>query len=1055
MNDVRETSRWRGVALVLAVGICFFLSGAASLVLEVVWSRLLRLVFGTTTLAISTILVAYMTGLGIGGLLGGRIARRVANGVRAYGWIEIAVGLYALAVPFVFSYFPALSRAFLSELDFWPGALARFALAFTVLCLPTIGMGLTLPFLTRALVRDERAGSGIAVLYGINTLGAVSGVFLATFVMLPQFGVALSNQLAAGAYLALGVLALLLSRFVGGRPTETAPEVAATSDRLARWNPALLAYGTVGFTSLVYEVTWTRALSMVMGSSIYAFACMLAAFLLGIGAGSLIARTFVDRLRRPLLVYAIGIAALGLLSLGSLSLLPHLPELFMALVRRYGDSPGLLVASQFGVAACAMLPPALVLGALFPLLSRAQAAASGASPAVGDVYFVNTVGSALGAFSAGFILLPLLGLRGTAAIAIALNALACAALLLWWARGRGPVRLALAALPAAFGILMLVFPPPLDTRSLAMGGFVPVRIFSDAPDVSALEGGHAEEVLYYRDGLSATVSVHRYRGDVSLHINGKADASSRQDMPTQVLLAQVPLLFGKPAKKVLVIGWASGVSVGSVARHPVEQIDAVELEPAMIEASHYFDDVNGKPLEDPRVRVIVEDARTFLANTREKYDVIVSEPSNPWLSGVSNLFTREHFRAAREALAPGGRLLQWFPLYATDPEALRSILSALRSEFPYVYAFELDRTLPDLMLMATTEPLAVADLPRFESLPPAVQSDLYRVGTRSTAELWSLLRLLPPDVDEIIAKPGVINTDDNLFVELRTPWLLYADDFAEPGTGPTERTWALIDAYGLGGWPLLEEALGMPGAPRPGELALAYIGVRHDRAVGESLAELAGDSGEGIAARQELARTANTTDAETYLGALTRAVELEPESFPVRIIRARAELMQQDLEGALAEADAALVLRPGDPSALALRGAILLRLGRPEDALAALEPVRATEYWNFQPTYWLVASRAELAVGNTDAGLALLERYVAVEPGLLLAWELLEQGYTGQGRQAEAESARHNQAINLYMRAIAAANSGDEARARVDLQRALEILPQHEPSRAALARLGG
>lgn len=1053
MNDVRETSRGRGVALVLAVGLCFFLSGAASLVLEVVWSRLLRLVFGTTTLAISTILVAYMTGLGIGGLVGGRIARRVANGVRAYGWIELAIGLYALAVPFLFSFFPALSRAFLAELGFWPGALARFALAFTVLCLPTIGMGLTLPFLTRALVRDERAGSGIALLYGINTLGAVSGVFLATFVLLPLFGVALSSHLAAGAYLVLGVLAFGLSRFVGDTPAQA--EVAATStDPLARWNPALLAYGTVGFTSLVYEVTWTRALSMVMGSSIYAFACMLAAFLLGIGAGSLIARTFVDRLRRPLLVYAIGIAALGLLSLGSLSLLPHLPALFMALVRRYGDSPELLVASQFGVAACAMLPPALVLGALFPLLSRAQAAASGASPAVGDVYFVNTVGSALGAFSAGFILLPLLGLRGTASVAIALNALACAALLLWRARGRGPVRLGLAALPAAFGVLMLVFPPPLDTRALAMGGFVPIRIFSDAPDVTELEGAHAEEILYYRDGLSATVSVHRYRGDVSLHINGKADASSRQDMPTQVLLAQAPLLFGKPAKKVLVIGWASGVSVGSVARHPVEQIDAVELEPAMIEASHYFDDVNGKPLEDERVRVIVEDARTFLANTREKYDVIISEPSNPWLSGVSNLFTREHFRAAREALAPGGRLLQWFPLYATDPEALRSILSALRSEFPYVYAFELDRTLPDLMLMATTEPLSIADLPRFEALPPAVQSDLYRVGTRSTAELWSLLRLLPADIDEIVASGGVVNSDDNLFVELRTPWLLYADDFAEPGTGPTERTWALIDAFGLGGWPLLEGALGRPGDPRPGELALAYIGVRHDRAVGESLAELAGDTGEGIAARQELARTSNKTDPETYLAALARAVELEPESFPVRTIRARAQLMQQDLDAALVEADAALVLRPGDPSALALRGAILARLGRPEEALAALAPVRATEYWNFQPTYWLIAGRAELAAGNTDAGLALLERYVAAEPGLLLAWELLEQGYTGQGRQAEATSARHNQAINLYTRAIVAANAGDAERARADLQRALEIFPEHEASKAALARLG-
>jgi spermidine synthase len=688
-------------------------------------------------------------------------------------------------------------------------------------------MGLTLPLLTRALVPEERAGGGIALLYGWNTLGAVSGVFAATFLLLPTLGLEASNHAAAGAYLALGAIALFLARFTA---LEAAPVVATepAADRLARWNPALLAYGTVGLTSLVYEVTWTRALSMVMGSSIYAFACMLAAFLFGIGAGSLLARTFVDRLRRPLVVYAIGIAAVGLLSLASLSLLPHLPAAFMALVRRFGGTPELLVLSQFAVAACAMLPPALVLGALFPLLARAQTAASGAAPAVGDVYFVNTIGSALGAWSAGFVLLPLLGLSGTASVAIALNALACAGLLLWRAHESGRVRLALAAIPAGFAVAMLVFPPPLDTRPLAKGGFLAAEIFSEAHDVTNLEGVEDVQILYYRDGLSATVSVHRYRGDTSLHTNGKADASSRQDMPTQVLLAETPLLFGRAAKRVLVIGWASGVTVGSVARHPVERIDAVELEPAMLEASHFFDDRNGKPLEDSRVRVIVDDARSYLANTDETYDVIISEPSNPWLTGVSNLFTREHFRGARAALAPGGRLLQWLPLYATDPAVLRSILAALRSEFPYVYGFVLDRAVSDLMLMATTEPLGVDDLPLFESLPPAVRSDLHRVGTHSTAELWSLLRLLPADIDALISSDAVINSDDNLFVELRTPWLLYADEFAEPGAGPMDETWAVIDRFNLAGWPFSDQL--SAGAPRA--VTLSPTLVRHDASVG-------------------------------------------------------------------------------------------------------------------------------------------------------------------------------------------------------------------------------
>ena len=289
MSDAREARSRSAASLLVVVAACFFLSGAASLVLEVVWSRLLRLVFGTSTLAIATILVAYMAGLGIGGLLGGRNSTRVRNGVRAYGAIELAIGLYALVVPFLFSFFPALSRSLLADLPFWPSALLRFALAFSVLCLPTIGMGLTLPLLVRALVRDEHAGHGVALLYGINTLGAVSGVFLATFWLLPHFGVAGSNRLAAGAYVALGVVALVVARSVRREDVADAPPARAP-EPLGRWNPALLAYGTVGFTSLVYEVTWTRALSMVLGSSIYAFACMLAAFLLGIAAGSLYAR---------------------------------------------------------------------------------------------------------------------------------------------------------------------------------------------------------------------------------------------------------------------------------------------------------------------------------------------------------------------------------------------------------------------------------------------------------------------------------------------------------------------------------------------------------------------------------------------------------------------------------------------------------------------------------------------------------------------------------------------------------------------------------------------
>ena len=579
------------------------------------------------------------------------------DGVRAYGLIEIAVGLYALAVPAIFAVFPWLGRGWLAELSFWPAALVRFALALAVLIAPTIGMGMTLPFLTRAVVRDPAAaGRGIAILYGVNTLGAVSGVFLATFALLPWLGVRGASFAGAGVYLAVGAFALWLARRTPAADAAPEPQRADEARApLARWNPALLAYGTVGFTSLVYEVAWTRALSMVMGSSIYAFACMLASFLLGIALGSLAAqrtgRSPAPAARRLRGRHRRARRALAGLALACCRTCPPPSWRWCGTSARRRSC---LFLSQIAVAIAVMFPPAFVLGALFPLLARAQTDAEGAAPAVGDVYFVNTVGSATGAFLAGFVLLPSLGLRGTAALAIAVNLAAGAALLLWRGSERPRLRLALAAAPALLALGIAVHPPALDVSELAMGGYAPARIFDETPDASLLEGIAPEEILYYRDGLSASVSVHQLRTQRTLHLNGKADASTGGDMATQVLLAQAAMLFGKPPRNVLVIGWASGVTVGSAARHPApERIDAVELEPAMIEASRFFEHVNSKPLDDPRVKVVLDDARHYLETTRTKYDVIISEPSNPWLTGVANLFTREFFAAARRALEPG------------------------------------------------------------------------------------------------------------------------------------------------------------------------------------------------------------------------------------------------------------------------------------------------------------------------------------------------------------------------------------------------------------------
>ncbi|MCH8082895.1 MAG: fused MFS/spermidine synthase, partial [Myxococcales bacterium] len=939
--------------ILLAVVACFVASGAGGLVLEVAWTRMLRLAFGSTTLAISTVLVAYMLGLGFGGLTAGRLATRVRNGVRAYGWVELCIGVYALFAPTLLGWIPEIGAAWLYGLDFGAASLVRFALALVLLIFPTFCMGATLPLLVRAIVPEEdgQAGRRIGLLYGLNTLGAVAGVLLTSYALFPLLGLRGASYFGAGLELAVGALALIfIAPRVGATPTASTKPTASTASteptvsteptastepaavpstreghglRFGRWLP-LLAYGAVGFTALVYEVSWSRALSMVMGSSIYAFSSMLAAFLLGIALGSVLIGTRLQRLRDPYLVYALGIALLGLLALLTIFLLPRLPSVFTFWVGTFGVQTGWLIAVQLVLSILVMLPPALVLGALFPLLAGVLAEDENASTATGDVYFVNTIGSAAGAFAAGFFLIPNLGLRGTLGAAVALNLAVAAVLLLGSGKARLGRRAPLAAVAALAAVVIAIYPPPLNPQALAEGAFQSDRLYQAAVKPSEyLIGVRGMELLFYRDGINTSVSVHEYGGSFSLHVNGKVDGSSTDDMPTQVLSGQVGILFGKAPETVLVIGWATGVTVGSVARSPVEQIDAVELEPAIMEASHFFDHVNGRPLEDPRVRVILDDGRTHLSYGRDRYDVIISEPSNPWMTGVSDLFTTEFFHAARAALRPGGRLLQWLPAYGIDWEEMNSILAALRSEFPYVYGFAINRQMPDLLLVASLEEFSIDSLPRFESLPAPIRKDLERVDIYSTAQLWSLLRLLPEEVDALASRARVANSDDNLRVELRTPWTMYS--------GIREQNWAFTSEFNTGILPLLENS---PGAVDPefiGELAIAYLR-RNMRGVSETLMQRAPQAAHTIVARALVARARGEFDAVGLLARFDAALEEQPDAHELRVRRAQVRLSIEQPEPALEDASIALVQQPDDPRAIEVRAVALMGLGRLEEA---------------------------------------------------------------------------------------------------------------------------
>ena len=1019
----------------VALSLCFLFSGLASLVLEVVWLRELRLVFGSTTLATSTVLVAYMLGLGLGALAGGRLGGRIRNAVRAYGQLEIAIGLCALFVPLLLGQFPVLNRALLYRLAFWPAALCRFALALAVLALPTLLMGATLPVLTGAVV-GERAGAGrlVGLLYGLNTLGAVGGVLLATFVLFPGVGLDGANAIGAGIDIAVGVLTLaVVTRWRPAPPARPARRAAPPLPR--RWHPLLPAYALVGFTALVFEVGWTRALGMVLGSSVYAFACMLAAFLAGIGLGSLAARRSIDRLRRPLVAAGVAIGALGVLSLVTTLALPHLPDLFVRAVVSFGT--GRLPLLHFGFGVLAMLPPALVLGALFPLVARALADERvTASMAVGDVYFANTVGSAVGAFIAGFVLIPLLGLRATLALASAIDLAAAGLLALAGTAGTGYRRVLGGVLPLAAAAALVVVPFPWNARELTRGVFRSTLALLDVGvKLLPIEGVPYNELVFYRDGLNSTVSVHRENNSVFLKINGKTDATVPGDMSTQALLAHIPLLFGPPAARALVIGLASGVTVGTAARYPLERIDTVEIEPAVVEASHFFDDYNGRPMEDARVRVIVDDGRTYLSGTAERYDVIISEPPNPWVTGAADLFTREFFHLARGALRPRGRLLQWLQLYGLEPTGFRAILAAMRAEFPSVYVFSWEPGYGDVLVLAAAEPLRREDIPHWERLPPAVREDLERFRHFSTLDLWSLVRLLPADVDRLVRDAPVVNSDQNLFVELSSPRLLHAEQQT------LDVNWALLRPFDQGVLPLLQ-ALGEPlDADRIGALALSYIQAHADHDVAAALAREStarGRSAHGIATAVMLAAGSSR---ERLLAQLDEAVALAPDALEPRLLRATHRMEAGRNSETLEDIEAAVALAPEDPRPRTLRWQVLRRLGQLDEAAAQLDAVAGLPYVQAQPALWLGAADVYFAVGRLEDGIAWLRRVLRGRPLWAEGWELLANASERAGRAEEAGQARRNasqarrdQVLLLQRDARLAAARHDWARA-VDLAR--------------------
>lgn len=880
--------RARGVfALILA---SFFLSGVAGLIYQVVWTRYLALFLGHTSYAVIAVLAAFMGGLALGNAWLGAAVDRMPRPLLFYAGLELGIGVFAVIFP---AYYEFMHQGFLAIVrSTAPTSGFRLALQFAFACatilFPTVLMGATLPALTRFVTRSLSELRGkVAALYAINSSGAVAGVILTDWWWIPSLGLDLTLVLGAVLSLLVGGVALWVSRRIqeGSAPAatnSTAPAAITESFSPRQLQVALLAIGISGFVAMLYEVAWTRLLALALGSSTHAYSLMLATFISGIAAGGWLVYRWKAQTHT---LRAFGLAELALAGtlLVSLSVYDLLPWWFSRLASHlprndvgYPIYELLQALICFGV----MFPPALCLGTTLPLASRigtVELAQTGKS--VGRVFAVNTLGTVLGAVLTGLVFLPYLGLAPTFVLGIALNALA--GLLLWNStgqKGRGPW--IMAGTVVVLGLWASSVLEPRWQKAFTLGLWRAKQVPNTLTDYRAQVD--RVDLRYHRNGAGSTVSVMATtlpdgRESLALRVNGKTDATSVGDLATQVLLAHVPMLYKPQSSEVLIVGLGSGVTVGSVLEHPsVKRVDVVEISPEVVRAAQrFFSPVNHQALDDKRTHLHLEDAKTFLQTTLQRYDLVVSEPSNPWMAGVAAVFSQEFYVDVRDQLKPEGVAAQWLQAYEMDDHTVDLVINTFSSVFPHVGIWHPGGR--DLVLLGSLSPISPDSAALGKLLEhPGLREDFKRVGITDIPSLLSL-ELVPFGEGLFVPDPATPVHSD------RHPVLEYAAQRAFFLRKESQKVFSISEAR----------------SPRPRGILSSYLS-------GRSL------TATEFRAAGELFKVSSIPDPEIFRSQMWRWLELEPEAVdPVRLLSA--------LEHSLATPDASAVIEATLPGMRAAR----------------------------------------------------------------------------------------------------------------------------------------
>lgn len=781
----------------------FMLSGLCGLVYEVAWSKYLTLFLGGTAYSFMIVTATFMGGLALGSYYWGAVADKSGRNVlRLYGILETAIGAYCLLYPWLIGLAEKLfiafgSRVFDNSASGHQGMLLliKFVLSFLTLILPTFFMGGTLPLLTKYLTRHIAAsGREVATLYYLNSIGAVMGAILAGFFLIRMFSLDWAVFIAAVLNLGIGAAVFLVSGKVEDVRAEPAPDVAHPEKEPVRIYPprtvrlAFAAAGISGFIAMIYELTWTRLLMNILGSSTYAFSLMLVAFISGIALGSWMVSTLISG-RVKQLVVLLGFCQIG--TAGAMILMlpfyERLPYYLLLTVRWLTNTPEhfpYFLGCEFLLSFLVMIVPTSLSGMSLPVAGRiASNDLRLLGRSVGNIFSINTVGTVLGAVVTGLILIPQLGVKTSIELGVGLNAVLGLAILFLDGTLRRAWRVGLAACLALMAMMYRVAYPAWDPYIETSGIY---RFLYDS--VARMKYTSFEEFknsvsrdrkcLWYKEGLNANVGV--FAGTFSdtvqkiLMINGKSDASTIADLPTQVLLAQIPLVLLPDTGDALVIGLGSGVTCGSALTHPIRSLECVEIASEVVECDSFFAEENRHALSNPRLSLYIDDAITYLKVRNKQFNYIISEPTNPWIAGVGTLFSAEFFNLCKEHLRrPGGALVQWFHMYEMDDATFRLILRTMTRTFPYISIWKISEG--DILVMAAADP------PEFDFgqmqrkvVEPAIANDLSRISIRDLPTLLST-QVFGYGPTGALVGSGEINSEKKPLLEFMAPVAFYSD----------------------------------------------------------------------------------------------------------------------------------------------------------------------------------------------------------------------------------------------------------------------------------------